>query len=101
MLKDNLQNPEMEGYCCKLLVVVVVITSSIEVSSIPLDQFFPFGQSAGDTKLTLMNDDSSLHLDVSRPFTILNRQRNSFYVSYFDSYSEIKKKVCYFYLYHR
>lgn len=52
-----------------------------EVSSIPLQQFFPFGVGAGDEILSLGDDDSSLPIALNPPFTILKRQRESLHVS--------------------
>ncbi len=56
-----------------------------KVSSIPLDQFFPFGVDVGDARLSLRDDSASPPIAVSPPFTILGRQRNFLHVSYSES----------------
>ena len=63
-------------YCCKLLVVLVILTA--EVASI---QLFSTDGAAGNIRLALTDDDSSLPIPLAPPFTILARERRSLHVS--------------------
>ncbi len=63
----------------KFVIALILFTAS--VSSIPLNQFFPLGASAGDVRLSLGDDSASPPIAVSPPFRIIGRQRNSLHVS--------------------
>ena len=63
--------------------MVALTVATVQVSSIPLEQFLPFGESAGDDRLSPGLDVSSPPITLSPPFVILGRERNPLHVSQF------------------
>ena len=56
---------------------LLLMFCSIEVNCIPVEEFFPFGASAGDVVLDLGDDDSSDPIPLSPPFPLLGEHRTS------------------------
>ena len=56
---------------------LLLVFYSIEVNCIPVEEFFPFGESAGDVVLDLGDDDSSDPIPLSPPFPLLGEHRTS------------------------
>ena len=57
--------------------LLLLVFCSIEASCIPVEEFFPFGESAGDVVLDLGDDDSSDPIPLSPPFPLLGEHRTS------------------------
>ena len=61
----------------KMRISLILVFCSIEVSCIPVEEFFPFGASAGDVVLDLGDDNSSDPIRLSPPFPLLGENRTS------------------------
>jgi hypothetical protein len=65
--------------CHQFTVSLLLILQLFEADSIPIEEFFPFGRTAGDQVLRLgdPDDGSSVPLQLSPPYPILGVQRTS------------------------
>ena len=61
----------------KMRVCLLLVFYSIKVNCIPVEEFFPFGASAGDVVLDLSDDGSSDPIPLSPPFPLLNELMTS------------------------
>ena len=68
----------------------LLLFCSIEVNCIPVEEFFPFGASAGDVVLDLGDDDYSDPIPLSPPFPLLGEHRTSLRVSYATFNSKVR-----------
>ena len=66
---------------CFTAAVLVVTTWPPCVSSIPLDEFYPFGSSAGDLNIGPTVDGSSPEITLTRVFPFYGRNYFILYVS--------------------
>lgn len=57
-----------------------LILTSVNVQSIPLENFYPFGVESGDAALPKVLDTSSSQINFS--FTFFGQSHNQLYVSY-------------------
>ena len=67
--------------------LLLLVFCSIEANCIPVEEFFPFGASAGDVVLDLGDDDSSDPIPLSPPFPLLGEQRTSLRVGRINIHS--------------
>lgn len=70
-----------------LLALVLHITSCLPV---PLNEFYPYGVSEGDTALPANDDGSSGEIDISILFPYFDRNHDSLFVSTAFSYRAFK-----------
>ena len=65
----------------KVLVVLLFFTMLHLSFSVPLDDFYPYGVSKGDTALPANDDSSSGSIPISISFPYFNQSHNSLFVS--------------------
>jgi hypothetical protein len=63
--------------CHQFTVSLLLILQLFEADSIPIEEFFPFGSTAGDQVLSLGDDGTSVPLPLNPPYPILGVQRTS------------------------
>jgi len=72
----------MKATTCNGWNVILVVTTIISVTnSIPINQFFPFGQSAGDLSFPPAESNASLRIAVPPTFPFFNETYTGIYVS--------------------
>ena len=57
--------------------VCLLVFCLIEANSIPVEEFFPFGEDAGDVVIHLTDISSSDPIPLSPPFPLLGEHRTS------------------------
>ena len=65
--------------CMRVLVVLLGILGV--TCGIPLSEFYPFGEEAGDTEIPSNDDDSSSAVDLPLPFPFFDTLHQTVYVS--------------------
>lgn len=65
----------------EVTIVVLLLFCLLQVSAIPLDNFYPFGADAGDDAIGPTLDGSSPILDLSRPFPFFKNDHLTIVVS--------------------
>ena len=76
-LKTRLQALHVQ----KWLVLLLLAGFASRAASLPRSEFFPFSGSAGDSVIFRSDDDTTLLIEPSVPYTFLGVQRTCFYVS--------------------
>lgn len=65
----------------KVVAIYVFVNFLLYCSCVPLEEFYPFGPSAGDSQLQITDDGNSPAVKLLIPFRFFNQQHDSLFVS--------------------